>query len=479
MAKVDKASLREEFNVLKNNFEDLKARGQLSAEGQTLISSMMILFEVLISIFLEKSTRKTSRNSSLPPSQTGKDKTSKSTGSHGKGPAANDDMFPDVRTVTTYEKAEVNFCTHCSEDISKEPIIEQERRTKIDILFEKKVTHIDAEVKDCPSCKGRTKGWFPTDFQGPIQYGDGLRVFILNLLIGQLIPLKRVQRLIKTLIGKAISEATILKYMMQFSEDLASWEKQQIEFLMKSVSMNCDETSMKVNGQNYWVHVYSSGDTVLKFIHPKRGKEAIEDIGIIPKYGGTIIHDCWASYLSYDNCDHALCGSHLLRELTFIIDSNNYQWAKNIKKLLKETSGKVSKSKRKKLTKSAYQNLQKRYRNILTRGEKELPEIPKKTNKRGKVAKSDAHNLWDRLKKYESSVLMFAKVDHVPFTNNRAEQDLRMNKVKQKISGSFRSESSAKAYCRIMSYLKTMRNKGMEPMISIHKALKGEVFKTL
>ena len=255
-------------------------------------------------------------------------------------------------------------------------------------------------------------------------------------------------------------------------KDLERWEEIQVETLLKSPSIHCDETSMKVGGKNYWIHVYSSGDITLKFIHPKRGGEAIEDIGIIPRYKGVIIHDCWASYLSYGHCDHGLCGSHLLRELKFIMESNGYRWAENMKKLLQETSAKVSKRKRKRLTPKEYAALQKRYRNILTRGEKELPPIAKKSTKsKGRIAKSGAHNLWERLKTYEDSVLKFARIDHVAFTNNRAEQDLRMNKVKQKVSGSFRNPLYAEAYCRITSYLKTMANQGVNSMVAIHKIL--------
>ena len=379
-----------------------------------------------------------------------------------------------MKTTEVVKKALVNFCTHCGEDLKDEDTKGSERRTEIDILFEKRVTHVDAEIKDCPTCDGETKGWFPSNFKGPLQYGIGIRVFVLNLFLGQMIPLKRVQKLVKSLIGKAISEATILRYTLSLHKDLENWEKTQIVSLLKSPSIHCDETSMKVRGKNYWIHVYSSDDITLKFIHPKRGKEAIEAIGIIPKYGGIVIHDCWASYLSYDNCGHALCGSHLLRELTFVVESNNYKWAKNIKKLLKETAAKVSKRKRKRLTPAEYLKLQKSYRNMISRGTKELPEIAKKPGKRGRLAKSDAHNLWERLKKYEESVLMFAKLDHVAFTNNRAEQDLRMNKVKQKISGSFRNLIYAEAYCRVTSYLKTMTYQGINPMIAIHRVLKGE-----
>ena len=161
-----------------------------------------------------------------------------------------------------------------------------------------------------------------------------------------------------------------------------------------------------------------------------------------------------------------------------IIESNQYAWATNMKRLLLETCKKVSKSKRKKLTKKAYANLQKRYRSIITRGENEMPAIPPKPNgKNGKIAKSDAHNLLGRLKEHEASVLLFARNSHVSFTNNRAERDLRMSKVKQKISGCFRKELYAKAYCRISSYLQTMANKGYNPLIAIEMALNGAASK--
>jgi transposase len=205
--------------------------------------------------------------------------------------------------------------------------------------------------------------------------------------------------------------------------------------------------------------------------------EAIEDIGIIPRYGGVVVHDCWQSYLSYKHCSHGLCGSHLLRELTFIVESNGYAWASNIKRLLQENCAIVSRRPSKQLTEQEYKNQQKRYRNIMTRGEKELPPIPPKQNgRRGKVAKSDAHNLWERLKKHETAVMLFAKVSHVPFTNNRAERDLRMSKVKQKVSGCFRTKKYAHAYCRISSYLQTMANKGYNPLVAIQMASAGQIY---
>jgi hypothetical protein len=215
----------------------------------------------------------------------------------------------------------------------------------------------------------------------------------------------------------------------------------------------------------------------LKFVHEKRATEAMAAIGVIPRYGGVIIHDCWASYLSYDHCGHGLCGAHLLRELTFIVEADGYAWAKNMKRLLQKTCARVARRKRKRLSPREYDQLQKHYRNIITRGAEELPPIPPRQNgKRGRIAKSDAHNLWERLKEHENAVLLFARDAHVAFTHNRAERDLRMSKVKQKVSGCFRKAQYAQAYCRISSYLQTMANRGYNPLVAIQLALSGQLY---
>ena len=235
-------------------------------------------------------------------------------------------------------------------------------------------------------------------------------------------------------------------------------------------------TSLKVDKKNHWIHVYSAGDITLRLLHQNRGKGAVEEFGIIPVvYGGVIVHDCWASYLSYEHLKHGLCGSHLLRELQFTIDANGYQWAKNMKRLLRMACKMVSNAESKCLSLALNAKLERLYKNIMLAGSNELPPIPKKSNgKRGKVAKSDAHNLWERLDKHRDAVLLFASNPDVAFTNNRAERDLRMTKVKQKISGCFRTEKYARAYCRISSYLQTMNNKGVNPLVAVSWALSGK-----
>jgi hypothetical protein len=293
-----------------------------------------------------------------------------------------------------------------------------------------------------------------------------------------MVALNRAQKMLKTLIGSVISEATFLSYIIKLQISLEQWESTAVKTLLTQPIIHVDETSLRVDKNNHWIHVYSSGEITLKFLHKNRGKAAMEDFNIIPRYGGVIIHDCWASYLSYEHCSHGLCGSHILRELTFIVESNNYRWARNMKGLLQEACHNVSSAKSKRLSKAKYARLQRRYKNILTRGKSEMPPVAKKkTGRRGKIAKSDAHNLLDRLVKHEKSVIFFARNKHVPFTNNRAERDLRMAKVKQKVSGCFRTEKYAHAYCRISSYLQTMANKGINPLIAVQMALTGEIYK--
>lgn len=483
MSSIDKTSVRDQVNQLKADFHRLSASEKLSLETKTLVLGLLTLVEIMLAVFMEKKTPKNSKNSSIPPSQTEPDQSATSSSNENQAPTkkrrANKGSFGNQKDRVHTRTISVDFCETCSEDLSEQPVDGLERRTTIDIVFEKVTKHVDAEIKTCPQCDTVNKGRFPDNMPGPVQYGHGLRAYMLNLIIVQMVALNRVQQMVYAFIGQMVSEATMLKYTIQLYWALEKWENEAFDWMLNQAVVNTDETSLKVNKKKQWIHVCSSGDVTLKFLHPKRGKEAIKEINFIPKYGGTIIHDCWASYLSYPHCQHGLCGSHLLRELTFIVESNHYRWAANMKRLLKQTCKMVSKRKRKKLTQKEYDKLQRRYRHILTRGENEMPAIPPKPKtQRGKMAKSDAHNLWERLQTYEEAVLLFAKLAEVPFTNNRAERDLRMSKVKQKVSGCFRVEKYAKAYCRISSYLQTMSAKGYNSLAAIEMAITGEIYNT-
>ena len=182
MASVNKQSLREEFDTLKARFERLCADGQMAAESRALFQAMLMLFEVLMAVFMERHTTKDNSNSSKPSSQTPKDDTAITrAGANGKGKAHNEARCANTRTVETVQVAEVNECESCAEDLSNTAPVGHERRTRIDIIFEKVVSHVDAQIKSCPQCGAQTKGQFPADMPGPLQYGPGIKAYVLNL----------------------------------------------------------------------------------------------------------------------------------------------------------------------------------------------------------------------------------------------------------------------------------------------------------
>ena len=344
----------------------------------------------------------------------------------------------------------------------------------MDIVFEVTTSHVEAEIKTCPDCRTETRGAFPDTMPGPLQYGHGIIAFAIHQMAAHMVPLRRVAQTLKVLTGRSIAEATLLAWCERLARSLDDWEKAAIACVLASPVLHVDETSIRIDRKNHWLHDYSTGDITLVFCHPRRGRVAMNDITIIPRYGGVLIHDRWSSCLSFENCSHALCGAHLERDLQFIIDSSGQRWARSMLTLLNQTARTVRQSQDKVLGEKDFKALRKRYRTILKKGRRELPPVPPCSNgKRGRIAKSDAENLLDALVKHENAVLRFTRDPDTPYTNNRAERDFRMAKVKQKISGCFRSFRFAVIWCRIYSYLKSAAYQGYNPLTAIQIALKG------
>jgi transposase len=220
MASLDKTSVRTEVSRLKTDFEQLCADGKITAESKALMLSMFLIVELILSIFLEKSTKKDNQNSSIPSSQTEKDESSLGhQGSNGKGKKETDTLAKNTRVREQVTVSTVSTCDVCAEDLTGVPCTHYERRTKIDIIFEKVVERVDAEIKQCPTCKATVKGKFPADMHGPLQYGEGLKAFVVNLLVCQMVALNRVQKLVKAMIGEVIAESTLLM-LVQYSNVL-------------------------------------------------------------------------------------------------------------------------------------------------------------------------------------------------------------------------------------------------------------------
>jgi transposase len=471
---VNKDSIRNKVAEAKQKATAAMVSGNTPPETKAAIEALFLVIDILVAVFLEKKVRKNSGNSGLPPSQNNGSNGNRNNGSGER--AKLDGGASNVTQTQTTETKTPKKCKRCGQGLGKVMVSGTEERQEIDLIYEIVTRTVVAQIKECPHCGQVNKGEFPAGMDGKLQYGMGVRAAIINFLVVQMMSLQRVQEHMQGLLGRSISQSIMLKYLLQFSASLKEWETRKIKEILKSGVMNCDETSVRVNKVNWWVHSYSSGDITLKFLHRNRGTEAIEDIGILPRYGGIIIHDCWSSYFSYTGLVHALCGAHLLRELKFVEDSCSYEWATKVKKLLQGAAQTVaSRPKKRVLNKEEYRELQTNYRQALSDGLDEMPLFPGRSGKKGRAKCTDAQNLWARLWELEDSVLLFARVKEVDFTNNRAERDLRVSKVKQKVAGCFRTEEMARVFYRISSYLKSMRYMGYSTVEAISLALEGKI----
>lgn len=339
------------------------------------------------------------------------------------------------------------------------------------------VTEHRCEIKKCPHCGKVNKGSFPESIKFPIQYGPRLLASILYLKNYQLIPYERTCDLVEDFYGIRISPATIKRAENECFQNLEPFEEAAMKHLLASPSAHCDETGMRVLGKKWWLHVVSNSRWTYYFPHPKRGREAIDALGFLPKYNGVAVHDGYLSYNKY-GCEHALCNAHLKRELTGIEENFKQQWAKKINELLSEMKKYTDECKEIEIPidLEKVREFEEIYEAIIQEGieENPPPDITKdQVKKRGKTAQTKAKNLLDRFMLYKEQILRFLNDLRVAFDNNQAERDIRMMKLQQKISGTFRSIEGAVAFCRIRAYISSIRKNGLNAMDAIIAALNG------
>ena len=208
----------------------------------------------------------------------------------------------------------VETCEMCGADLSEGNAMDRERRILYDLTFTLVETRVEAEIKTCPRCQATTKGTFPDTMLGPLPYGLGLQADIITLLVAHMLFLRRAVALVAALCGRTLFEATCLGDIRLLHEALAPWEGAAITALLQRPALHADETGFRVKGKTQWLRVVTDWALTVRHVHPKRGRGAIEEIGIMPVYTGTLIHDCWTSSFADDQCTHQLCGSQLLRE---------------------------------------------------------------------------------------------------------------------------------------------------------------------
>lgn len=326
------------------------------------------------------------------------------------------------------------------------------------------VTEHRAEIKSCPVCGKRCVAEFPPDAQRVVQYGARLCSIAVYLKDHTLVPFERNAQLLEDLFGVHLSAGTLANMDHECAQQLQSIKEPLREAVRVAEVVHFDETGIRIEGKLAWLHSASTADATYYQVHTRRGTEAIEAIGILPGFGGIAVHDAWASYLGYEAL-HALCNAHHVRELTFLWEEEHQRWAKQLAAELLHGNLLVQRAKDRgqhQLAPATVKKFEQCYEKVVLTGMRANPPPPPTAERRrGRKKKSKARNLLERLWSHREEVLRFARDFRTPFTNNQAERDLRMMKVQQKISGTFRSWTGAEDFALIRSYLTTVRKRGM------------------
>lgn len=369
-------------------------------------------------------------------------------------------------------------CRRCGKSLEKEPAIGYERRQEVDLPpLKVEVTEHRAEIKRCGDCREQTRGAFPDGLNASVQYGPRIRATLVYLKDYALVPFQRTAELMADLFGVPVSVGTLVNIEQECSEGLEGTVALIKERVRRAEVVHFDETGMRIDGKLSWLHSAGTPQLSFYFPHAKRGSEAMEAMGILPGFEGIALHDFWSSYLGYP-CLHGLCNGHLLRELTFIWEEWGQNWAQQMIEALLDWKLLVGRGKEKgrtRLSRKRIGQIEQRYRRIVLRGLSANP-LPHETGppRRGRKKKTKPRNLVERLRDYSAEVLRFVSDFRVAFDNNLAERDLRMMKVQQKISGTFRSFKGAIAFCRIRSYIATCRKMGLNVIEALSSVFLGE-----
>ncbi len=474
----------EEINSLREENRLLREENRLlRSENEALRLALQAAIEQIKK--LEAQLSKNSKNSSKPPSSDGFKKPSpKSLRKNGKrktggqpgheGKTLNQVESPDIIVTHTADR-----CESCSTSLVAVECLGVELRQEVDLpVIQPIVTEHQAEIKVCPRCGHAAKGQFPKDITQGVQYGPRIKATANYLSHYQLLPYARLQELFEDVFTVPLSEGTLFNVNAVCYEKLQGYELQVRQHLINSPVAHFDESGLRVMKELHWLHVASTEKLTLYEMHKKRGKEAMDAIGILPYFTGRAVHDHWKPYFHYGS-KHGLCNAHHLRELTYHEEQYGQRWAEKMKECLLEIKKEVDDLKQQGSFKMPLERLSyfgRRYSHILREGLKEIPPVHQAQKKRGKLKQHPAKNLADRLSSFKGETLAFMYDFTVPFTNNQGEQDIRMIKVKQKISGCFRSQQGGKMFCRTRGYISTARKNGLNPLDALTDLFKGTPF---
>ena len=435
---------------------------------------------------LQDQLSKNSSNSSKPPSSDGlKKPKTRSLRQKGKRPLGGQpghkgNTLKMVSEPDYVEPHRVLHCPHCQTDLSEIEAVGHEKRQVFDIPpVRLEVTEHQAEIKQCPGCGQQVKGAFPAEVTQPTQYGPRLKAQTSYLNVYHFIPLARTEELLTDFYGQAPAEAVVIQANDYLAEQIKPSLDSAKQQLINAAVVHFDESGLRVENELQWLHVASTPELTHYHIHPKRGQEGMDAGGILPEFNGKAVHDHFSSYLQFDNSQHCFCNAHHLRELQFVTEQYQQSWATELAQLLLAIKAEVAATPEPAMSlpadRLAYYEIE--YDKLMTKGLAANPPPTHPTpKKRGRPKQSPPKNLLDRLVKHKSGVLAFMYDFAVPFDNNLAERDVRMVKVKQKVSGAFRTKNGADTFCALRSYISTARKHCQNVIEALHDAFLGNPF---
>jgi transposase len=418
-----------------------------------------------------------SRNSSKPPSTEGYAKPKpKSLRTPGQNPTGGQKGHEGY----TLKKAErpdhivihapPTLCDECGSLLLEATVAETRQVFDLPPTHYEVTEHRVLEVR-C-ACGKRHRGAFPEGVNAPVQYGPRLKAAAVHLTQHHMLPAQRTAELMGDLAGLPLSDATVLAAVAEARERLEPTVTAIGQAIVAAPIAHADETGLRVEGKLHWLHVLATGLLTWMGIHPKRGRKAFEAFGLLTSFIGTLIHDGWKPYRDLV-CQHALCNAHHLRELTYVFEEMGQTWANRLIEMLVAACHEVTAA-GSPLAIDRIAHFRSLYWEIIAEGEAANPRAPP-SGKRGRTRQSKAVNLLHRLRTYADDVLRFMTDPGVPFTNNLAEQAVRMPKVKQKVSGCFRTLTGAQSFCTIRSYLDTLRKQGANLFHALTLTFQGNV----
>ena len=439
---------------------------------------------------LKDQLAKDSRTSSKPPSSDGVKKKARQPRSLRKQTGRKSGGQPGhagrtLTQVTAPDHTEVHpacVCPQCAADLQAVEVQRVERRQVFDIPpVRVEVTEHQAEVKTCPQCGAQVKGQFPPDVTQPVQYGNRIQAQASYLNTYQLLPWARVCELLDDFYGHEPAEALVQQANASVQAQIVPSLNAIQQLLRAAPVVHFDESGLRVESAPHWLHVASTAELTYYIVHRKRGQDGMHALGILPFFTGQAVHDCWVPYFTFDTCHHALCNAHQLRDLLFITEQYQQAWAADMSTLLLDIKAEIAtlSPEATLLPEDRVRYFEARYDEIVAQGLAANPpplEEPPAPQKRGRKKQSPPKNLLDRFQQRKDQILAFMYDLRVPFDNNLAERDVRMIKVKQKVSGAFRTPSGANTFCAIRSYISTVRKHQRNVMDAIFDALTGHPF---